>query len=104
MDIIYGLSEVWAKYAIFLQSGEIWKKYVMVILFVWLWIFAYWKIYGRKSTSLNKGGAEQSEAVGLNKIPPSPLNKVDWGASERQNKNKKKKNQIFDEIMDEIED
>ena len=45
MNIIYGLSEIWAKYAIFLQSGDIWKKYVLVVLFIWLWIFAYWKIY-----------------------------------------------------------
>ena len=103
MNIIYGLSQFWAKYAIFLQSGDIWKKYVLVILFIWLWIFSYWKIYGRKNASLNKGGAEQSEAVGFNshdkKIPPTLLNKGGWNVSEWQ----EKKNQIFDEILDETQ-
>lgn len=45
MNIIYGLSTFWAKYAIFLQSEVLWKKYILIILFIFLWIFAYLKIY-----------------------------------------------------------
>ncbi len=90
MDIIYGLSQIWAKYAIFLQSGEIWKKYVMVILFVWLWIFAYWKIYVKKSS--------RTEAKDPGNMTPMDSSAK---ASEWQNKDKEKKNQIFDEILDE---
>jgi hypothetical protein len=113
MNIIYGLSEFWAKYAIFLQSGEMWKKYVMVILFVWLWIFAYWRIYHKKYKA---GTTLQPSAASLTgskisslwdwKSRKSPLwggdlEGVDWDreAVERLNK----KNQIFDEILDETE-
>ena len=89
MDIIYGLSEFWAKYAIFLQSGETWKKYVMVILFVWLWIFAYWKIYVKKSS--------RTEAKN-----PGNMTPMDSSAKASEWQDKEKKNQIFDEILDEI--
>ena len=93
MDIIYRLSEFWAKYAIFLQSGDVWKKYVLVVLFIWLWIFAYLKIYHYKSYWMKQ----------------SKMNDLRWNTqdsslrSEWQDKNKENKNQIFDEIMDEIE-
>ena len=80
MDIIYGLSQIWAKYAIFLQSDTIWKKYVLIVLFIWLWIFAYWKIYRRKS---------------------SWTKQYDSLAKDSEWQNKEKKNQIFDEIIDE---
>ena len=107
MDIIYGLSEFWAKYAIFLQSGEIWKKYVVVILFVWLWIFAYWKIYYRKSSSW----AKAKDPGNMTPMDSSLRSKWQtWSkmdssakASEWQNKDKEKKNQIFDKILDETE-
>ena len=86
MDIIYGLSEIWAKYAIFLQSDAIWKKYILVVLFVWLWVFAYWKIY-KKSLSWVK------------------TKDLRWSAQDSSLRSewqsKEKKNQIFDEIIDE---
>ena len=91
MDIIYGLSQFWAKYAVFLQSSDTWKKYVLVVLFVWLWIFAYWKIYQRKPSSW------------------MDVKDLRWNSqysslrSEWQDKDKGKKNQIFDEILDETE-
>ena len=106
MDIIYGLSQFWAKYAVFLQSSDTWKKYVLVVLFVWLWIFAYWKIYHRKSSSWAKAkdlkwdtqdSSLRSEWQIWSKVDSSSK------ASEWQNKNKEKKNQIFDEIIDETE-
>ncbi len=89
MDIIYGLSQFWAKYAIFLQSGNIWKKYVLVVLFIWLWIFAYWKIYNKKQISSNP-----SLSRGEKNVPPWQRGKPKAGGFE--------KNQIFDEILDEI--
>jgi ComEC/Rec2-related protein len=82
MNIIYGLSEIWAKYAIFLQSDAIWKKYVLVVLFIWLWVFAYWKIYKRKASRTNQDTQDSSAKA------------LEW-------QNKEKKNQIFDEIIDE---
>ena len=82
MDVIYGLSEIWAKYAIFLQSDAIWKKYVLVVLFIWLWVFAYWKIYKRKASRTNQDTQD------------SLTKDSEW-------QNKEKKNQIFDEIIDE---
>ena len=82
MDVIYGLSEIWAKYAIFLQSDAIWKKYVLVVLFIWLWVFAYWKIYKRKASRTNQDTQD------------SLAKDSEW-------QNKEKKNQIFDEIIDE---
>jgi len=93
MDIIYGLSEIWAKYAIFLQSGDVWKKYVLVVLFIWLWIFAYWRIYHYKSSWM-----KQSKMKDLRWNTQDSSLRSEW-----QNKDKEKKNQIFDEIMDEIE-
>ena len=90
MDIIYGLSEIWAKYAIFLQSGDLWKKYALAVLFIWLWVFAYWKIYVKKSSR-----AEATDPK--NNTPMDSSAK----ASEWENKDKKKKNQIFDKILDE---
>ncbi len=93
MDIIYGLSKFWAKYAIFLQSWDAWKKYIFVILFIWLWFFAYWKIYHRKSSSWAK-------AKDLGNITPTDSSAK---SSEWQDTNKDKKNQIFDEILDETE-
>ena len=93
MDIIYGLSGFWAKYAIFLQSGDIWKKYILVVLFIWLWIFAYWKIYHYKSSWM-----KQSEMKDLRWNTQDSSLRSEW-----QNKDKEKKNQIFDEILDETE-
>jgi hypothetical protein len=91
MDIIYGLSQFWAKYAIFLQSSDTWKKYILVVLFVWLWIFAYWKIYNRKSSWANAKDIQDSSLRSEWQI---------WSkiASEWE----EKKNQVFDEILDEI--
>lgn len=91
MDIIYGLSEFWAKYAIFLQSWDTWKKYVLVVLFIWLRVFAYWKIYNRKSSWANAKDTQDSSLRSEWQI---------WGniVSEWQ----EKKNQVFDEILDEI--
>ena len=106
MDIIYGLSQFWAKYAIFLQSGDTRKKYVLVVLFIWLWIFSYWKIYHRKSSSWAKAkdlkwdtqdSSLRSEWQIWSKVD-SPAKASEW-----QNKNKEKKNLIFDEILDETE-
>jgi len=100
MDIIYGLSQFWAKYAIFLQSEDIWKKYVLVVLFIWLWIFAYWKIYHKKHKTETTPQPPQASAAPLTGSKISSL----WGegdreAVERLNKNDK----IFDEILDETE-
>ena len=93
MDIIYGLSQIWAKYAIFLQSDTIWKKYILVVLFIWLWIFAYWKIYKKRSQT-----TPQPSAAPLTGSKISSLSgEGDREAVERL----KKKNQIFDEIIDE---
>ena len=91
MDIIYGLSQIWAKYAIFLQSWDTWKKYVLVVLFIWLRVFAYWKIYNRKSSWANAKDTQDSSLRSEWQI---------WGniVSEWQ----EKKNQVFDEILDEI--
>ena len=99
MNIIYWLSEFWAKYAIFLQSGDIWKKYILVVLFIWLWIFAYWKIYHKKHKAETTPQPSQASAAPLTGSKISSL----WGdgdrkAVERLNKNDK----IFDEIMDEM--
>ena len=96
MDIIYGLSEIWAKYAIFLQSDAIWKKYVLVVLFIWLWIFAYWKIYNKHKKSETTPQPSAAPLTG-SKIT-SLSGEGDRKAVERLNK----KNQIFDEIMDDI--
>jgi hypothetical protein len=90
MNIIYRLSQFWAKYAIFLQSGDIWKKYILVVLFIWLWIFAYWKIYVKKSSR-----AEAKD--------PGNMTPMDSSAKASEWQDKKKKNQIFDEILDETE-
>ena len=87
MDIIYGLSQFWAKYAIFLQSEGVWKKYVLVVLFIWLWIFAYWKIYHKKQISPNP-----SLSRGEKNVSPWQRGKLKAGGFE--------KNQIFDEILD----
>jgi ComEC/Rec2-related protein len=87
MNIIYGLSQFWAKYAIFLQSGDIWKKYVLVALFIWLWIFAYLRIYHKKQISPNP-----SLSRGEKNVPPWQRWKPKAGGFE--------KNQIFDEIID----
>jgi hypothetical protein len=91
MDIIYWLSEFWAKYAIFLQSWDTWKKYILVVLFVWLWIFAYWKIYRCKSSSW-------ANAKDLRWNTQDSSLRSEW-----QDTDKEKKNQIFDEILDETE-
>ena len=90
MNIIYGLSQFWAKYAIFLQSGDIWKKYVLVVLFIWIWIFAYLRIYYKKQISPNP-----SLSRGEKNIPPWQRGKPKAEGFE--------KNQIFDEILDEID-
>ena len=90
MDIIYGLSEFWAKYAIFVQSEDVWKKYVLVVLFIWLWIFAYRKIYHKKQIS-----PSPSLSRGEKNVPPWQRGKPKAGGFE--------KNQIFDEILDETE-
>ena len=90
MDIIYWLSQIWAKYAIFLQSDAIWKKYILVILFIWLWIFAYWKAYHRKSSWM-----KQSEMKDLRWNTQDSSLRSEWQTRE-------KKKQIFDEIMDDI--
>ncbi len=90
MDIIYWLSQIGAKYAIFLQSGDTWKKYVFVALFIWLWIFAYWKIYKKQQISPNP-----SLSRGEKNVPPWQRGKPKAGEFE--------KNQIFDEIVDETE-
>jgi len=90
MDIIYWLSQFWAKYAIFLQSGDIWKKYILVVLFIWLWIFAYWKIYHKKQISPNPSLSKVEKNV-----PTWQRGKPKAGGFE--------KNQIFDEILDETE-
>ena len=100
MDIIYRLSQFWAKYAIFLQSECVWKKYVLVVLFIWLWIFAYWKIYWRKHKAEITPQPPQASADPLTGSKNSSL----WGEGdhevvERLNKNDK----IFDEILDETE-
>ena len=115
MNIIYGLSQIWAKYAIFLQSGDTWKKYIFVALFIWLWIFAYWKIYRKSSQTTPQPSQASAAPLTGSKISSlwdwksrkSPL----WGgdlegvdgdreAVERLNKN----NKIFNEIIDEIKD
>jgi len=90
MNIIYGLSQFWAKYAIFLQSEDVWKKYVLVVLFIWLWIFAYWKIYVKKSS--------RTEAK-----DPGNMTPMDSSTKASEWQDKEKKNQIFDEILDETE-
>ena len=90
MNIIYGLSQFWAKYAIFLQSGDIWKKYVLVVLFIWIWIFAYLRIYHKKQISPNP-----SLSRGEKNISPWQRGKPKAGGFE--------KNQIFDEILDKID-
>jgi len=97
MDIIYGLSEIWAKYAIFLQSGELWKKYVLVVLFIWLWIFAYLRIYRRKDKA--KTTPQPSAAPLTGSKITSLSGEGDREAVERLNK----KNQIFDEVVDDAE-
>ena len=102
MDIIYGLSEFWAKYAIFLQSVDIWKKYVLVVLFIWLWIFAYLRIYHRKSSSWAKYLEWNTQDSSL-RSEWQIWSKVDSSAKASEWQNKEKKNQVFDEIMDEIE-
>ena len=91
MDIIYGLSEFGAKYAIFLQSWDTWKKYVLVVLFVGLWIFSYWKIYHRKLSSW----ANAKDPVSMNETP--------MDSSAKASESQEKKNQIFDEILDETQ-
>jgi len=96
MNIIYGLSQFWAKYAIFLQSWDTRKKYILVVLFVWLWTFAYWKIYHRKSSSW-------ANAKDLRWGTQDSSLRSEWQiwskiASEWQ----KKKNQVFDEVLDDI--
>ena len=87
MNIIYGLSKIWAKYAIFLHSGDLWKKYILVVLFIWLWVLAYLKIYHKKSF--------WAKAKDLRWNTQDSSTK----ASEWQ----EKKNQIFDEILDETQ-
>ena len=96
MDIIYGLSQFWAKYAIFLQSGDIWKKYVLVVLFIWLWIFSYWKIYWKYKCVISN----ESEKSSKHKENNTPM---DSSAKASEWQDKEKKNQIFDEIIDETE-
>ena len=106
MDIIYGLSEFWAKYAIFLQSEGVWKKYILVVLFIWLWIFAYLKIYHKKQISPDpsnpskspfiKGDFQDSKSSkGEKNVPPWQRGKPKAGGFE--------KNQIFDEVVDDAE-
>ena len=106
MDIIYGLSEFWAKYAIFLQSEGVWKKYILVVLFIWLWIFAYWKVYHKKQISPDpsnpskspfiKGDFQDSKSSkGEKNVPPWQRGKPKAGGFE--------KNQIFDEVVDDAE-
>ena len=106
MNIIYGLSEFWAKYAIFLQSGDVWKKYVLVVLFIWLWIFTYWRIYHKKQISPDLSNPSKSPFIkrdfqdsksskGEKNVPPWQRGKPKAGGFE--------KNQIFDEILDETE-
>jgi hypothetical protein len=41
MKVIYGLSEVGAKYAVFVQARNLVAKYVLVVLFVGLGIWVY---------------------------------------------------------------
>ena len=107
MDIIYGLSKIWAKYAIFLQSGDLWKKYVLVVLFIWLWIFAYWRIYYKRQISPNPsqplpnlplaGQAYEAYASRGEK------NILPW-QREMPKAEGFEKTQIFDEIIDNIKD
>ncbi len=103
MDIIYGLSEIWAKYAIFLQSGDVWKKYVLVVLFIWLWIFAYLRIYHRKSSSWAKVNNPGKFPLLIGEGNGEVHNKTPMDSSAKASEWQEKKNQIFDEIMDEIE-
>ena len=103
MDIIYGLSEFWAKYAIFLQSVDIWKKYVLVVLFIWLWIFAYLRIYHRKSSSWAKVNNPGKFPLLIGEGNGEVHNKTPMDSSAKASEWQEKKNQIFDEIMDEIE-
>jgi len=103
MNIIYGLSEFWAKYAIFLQSGDVWKKYVLVVLFIWLWIFAYLRIYHRKSSSWTKVNNPGKSPLLIGEGKGEVHNKTPMDSSAKASEWQEKKNQIFDEIMDEIE-
>jgi hypothetical protein len=102
MDIIYGLSQFWAKYAIFLQSVDIWKKYVLVVLFIWLWIFAYLRIYHRKSSSWAKVNNPGKSPLLIGEGKGEVHNKTPMDSSAKASEWHKKKNQIFDEILDEI--
>ena len=58
MDIIYWLSEIGAEYAIFLHSDVMWKKYILVWLFICLGAFVYLKIYGKPT--LNNSSNQKS--------------------------------------------
>ena len=102
MDIIYGLSQFWAKYAIFLQSGDTRKKYIFVALFVWLWIFAYWKIYNNSSSwAKAKDPGKFPLLIGEGK--GEIHNETPMDSSAKASEWQEKKNQIFDEILDETE-
>ena len=103
MDIIYGLSQFWAKYAIFLQSGDLWKKYILVVLFIWLWVFAYWRIYKKQSSWVKTKDPGESPLLigeGKGEVKTPMDSSAHLWASEWQHK--EKRNQIFDDIIDEI--
>ena len=48
MKVVYGLSTFGAKYAIFVQARNLVAKYVLVVLFVGLGIWGYWKVAGKQ--------------------------------------------------------
>ncbi|MDR3169074.1 MAG: hypothetical protein LBU27_04900, partial [Candidatus Peribacteria bacterium] len=49
MKVVYGLSAFGEAYAIFVQAKNGIAKYVLVILFVGLGIWGYWKVMRKKS-------------------------------------------------------
>jgi len=102
MNVIYGLSEFWAKYAIFLQSWDTWKKYILVVLFVWLWIFAYWRIYHRKPSSWANAKDSAKFPLLIGEGKGEVHNDTPMDSSAKASEWQKKKNQVFDEVLDDI--
>lgn len=78
MNLIYCLSNFWAKYAIFVQSNELWKKYIFVIIFLWLWIYVWWSLYWKHKEWRFELEWEQIEKI------------------------KNKKNQAFDKVLEDL--
>lgn len=58
MDLIYRLSNIWSDYAIFIQSNELRKKYIICAIFAILWIYTYYKIYNQKKQKNKKQKTE----------------------------------------------